>query len=205
MSSTIVFAQENLFISFNSKVNSSQLNLHPNEDFSWNISDSNNVEISSGLNNSINDYVFATPGKYKLKLIGSASTNHSECNHGPINQTWIVNVADIAIQFNLNQISFQPNLSANSIQAGVDIEIPLSISIHPGSNKIYNTSQIRVAMQGVDCNVNATITNPTTISHSGNYILKVNLKGAARSQTYIMIDFIDLNGNISTYYHLNQI
>lgn len=203
--SILSHAQNQINIPFGTKISLQDLGLHANESITWSLKDSNQVEITNNNQIGIENYFFSTPGKFRLDVQGLPSSTHSECSHGSgFQESWLIKVSDIKIEFLTNQISFSTNLTSANLPNGVILEIPIQVAFQNNSAEL-KYSDLKVQMQGVDCNVGATILNSEVIHSPGNYTLKVNLKGAARSQSYIMIDFTDMNGNITTYYHSTQL
>lgn len=177
--------------------------MHQGDQFNWALSDTNQNVIITGNQSTLPNYLFSTPGKFLLQITALPSAGHLECNHGGESGIFEVSVSALKVVFDISQITFLTTLDATNLVQGVDLTIPMQVSMF--NTLSLNTSLFKVRMQGVDCSVQTDILNPQIIQTSGNYELKVHLQGQAKDQSYIMIDFIDHLGNISTYYHPTEL
>lgn len=194
---------DKISLTYNGQVGLREIKMHQGDQFNWALSDTNQNVIITGNQSTLPNYLFSTPGKFILQVTALPSIGHSECNHGGDSGIFEVSVSALKVVFDISQITFLSTLDATHLVQGVDLTIPMQVSMF--NTQSLNTSSFKVRMQGVDCSVQANIFNPQIIQTSGNYELKVHLQGQATDQSYIMIDFIDHLGNISTYYHPTEL
>lgn len=192
-------------LDYNSQLSLKQLGLHSNHSYLWELRDSlGNLVANSDLG-LLQDYIFSIPGKFQLSYQELPSQIVSECNHGPASGMVELQVVDSKILFDVNQILFHNNLTSGQLLNGVELTIPFQVNRFNNQSKLINTADFRVSFQGIDCNIVATILNPQIIQTTGIFQLKVKLQGLAPEHTYIMIDFMDHHGRISTYYHTQEL
>lgn len=194
---------DKISLTYNGQVGLREIKMHQGDQFNWALSDTNQNVIITGNQSTLPNYLFSTPGKFILQVTALPSIGHTECNHGGDSGIFEVSVSALKVVFDISQITFLSTLDATHLVQGVDLTIPIQVSMF--NTQSLNTSSFKVRMQGVDCSVQANIFNPQIIQTSGNYELKVHLQGQAKDQSYIMIDFIDHLGNISTYYHPTEL
>jgi hypothetical protein len=194
---------DKISLTYNGQVGLREIKMHQGDQFNWALSDTNQNVIITGNQSTLPNYLFSTPGKFILQVTALPSIGYSECNHGGDSGIFEVSVSALKVVFDISQITFLSTLDATHLVQGVDLTIPMQVSMF--NTQSLNTSSFKVRMQGVDCSVQANIFNPQIIQTSGNYELKVHLQGQAKDQSYIMIDFIDHLGNISTYYHPTEL
>jgi hypothetical protein len=190
-------------LTYNGQLDLREIKMHQGDQFNWALSDTNQNVIITGNQSTLPNYLFSTPGKFLLQITALPSAGHLECNHGGESGIFEVSVSALKVVFDISQITFLTTLDATNLVQGVDLTIPMQVSMF--NTLSLNTSLFKVRMQGVDCSVQTDILNPQIIQTSGNYELKVHLQGQAKDQSYIMIDFIDHLGNISTYYHPTEL
>jgi hypothetical protein len=65
----------------------------------------------------------------------------------------------------------------------------------------FDLNELNVMVQGVGCAITVTKSGQENPVKAGLHNLQFTLKGNSTKQSYIMIDFIDQNGTITTYYH----
>jgi hypothetical protein len=196
-------ALNKISLTFNGQLGFREIKMHQGDQFNWSLSDTNQNVLITGNQATFFDYHFSIPGNYILQVTALPSAGHSECNHGGDSGLFEVSVSALRVVFDISQITFLSTLDASHLVQGVDFTIPMQVSMF--NTQSLNTSSFKIRMQGVDCSVQANILNPQIIQTSGNYELKVHLQGQAKDQSYIMIDFIDHLGNISTYYHPTEL
>jgi hypothetical protein len=204
-STSIEFSNEGLVnISFEQRISPEQIGLSSNESISWSIMEKNELLIdgeNTGL--SLFDYTWNNPGEYTL-LLAIKHDGESNCTHDDHSYKWNIQVSPIQIKFNIDAITFSKSLNQASLESGIKLTVPVELKTFSQTPNL-DINTLKVLFQGVGCSVHASPLSPNTMNQPGKYLLEYDVQGTAEKGAYIMIDFYDHNGNISTYYHLNQL
>jgi hypothetical protein len=197
--------QPSLNLNFNEKLNMRELGLHEGDQFNWRILDSNQQQITQQQGQGLFQYVFANPGRYHLQISNITSSAHEGCNHETSDQIFDIFVSPFALNFDLNQIQFSSQLTSSQLANGLEISVPFHLEMVAGGQAKLATQALEARFQGVGCRVETKVLNPQVLDHSGDYTIKFFVKGTAEPRSYIMIDFVDPSGKISTYYHTTEL
>ncbi|MEN9973586.1 MAG: hypothetical protein RIS20_1933 [Bacteroidota bacterium] len=193
--------QNKLQIPFNHHLDLNQLGLHVTDTFDWEIRDSNNEVVVNQSNGNLDAYSFSIPGTYSLSISNIAEKQPSECNHSRLPQSFEITVSNYDVKFDVLNLSFSNSLTTENLQNGLFLDVPVTINMYSNSTQTIDLNAIKVMVQGVGCAISATPAGQDHTLNSGQHNLRFSLKGNSIKQSYIMIDFIDQNGAITTYYH----
>ena len=184
----------------------SEIGLHPDDQFDWYILDSNSIQIEKGQNESLGNFIFNNPGSYTIHINNISNSSHKGCEHEIMKEIiQPIHVSSYAIRFNMEQISFSSTLSASNLSSGLEMTIPIEVTSVPGSMIHINTNELIARFQGVDCSIQSKLMNANIIDKNGQYSIQYHLQGTVTPNSYIMIDFIEPYGKISTYYHTTKL
>jgi hypothetical protein len=193
--------QNKLQIPFNHHLDLNQLGLHLTDTFDWEIRNSNLELVTNQSNGNLDAYSFAIPGEYTLFISNIAEKQPSDCNHSRQPISYEIAVSNYEVIFDVLNISFSNSLTTENLQNGLFLDIPVTVNIYNNSAQSIDLNTIKVMVQGVGCDITVT---PIIQDHpltSGQHNLRFNLKGNTIKESYIMIDFMEQNGAITTYYH----
>lgn len=193
--------QNHFFISFDEKINLNQLGLHPTDSFDWEIRNANNTLVVNQSFGSIDSYIFSLPGEYTLSISNISAQQPSECNHSRNPETWSISVSHYQVKFDVQQLNFSSSLTTENLQNGLFVDVPVTLTIFSDSTQAIDLKEMKVMVQGVGCQISVIPSVQQTNLTPGQHNLQFTLKGNSIKHSYIMIDFIDQNGTISTYYH----
>lgn len=193
--------QNKLYIPFNHHIELNQLGLHSTDSFDWEIRNKNNEVIANKSFGNIATYVFALPGEYELSITNIAEQQPSECNHSRLPMTWEIRISPFEVTFDIQNLSFSKTLTTENLQSSLTLNVPVTIGIHSDYLQSFNLNELKVMVQGVGCAITATNSGQENSVKAGLHNLQFTLKGNSIKQSFIMIDFIDQNGTITTYYH----
>lgn len=193
--------QNKLHIPFNHHIELNQLGLHSTDSFDWEIRNKNNEVIANKSFGNIATYVFALPGEYELFITNIAEQQPSECNHSRLTMSWEIFISPFDVTFDVQNLSFSKTLTTENLQSSLTLNVPVSIGIHSDYMQLFDLNELNVMVQGVGCEIAVTKSETENSVKSGLHNLQFTLKGNSTKQSYIMIDFIDQNGTITTYYH----
>ncbi len=193
---------ENLRIAYGQKLNRELTGLNEDEMDNWTISLENAI-VAEGqkMGISLYDFVWENPGNYILH-INSSHKGESNCNHENHEFNFNVVVSEERIDFKIDEISFSKELVKENLETGLTMTIPIDF-LSKNNKLVFDTKSLVVHFQGAGCEVKALSEN--TIIEQSSFELKYHVKGMVEKDSYIMIDFLDHNGNITTYYHLNKL
>lgn len=193
--------QNQLRISYNHHVDLNQLGLHATDSFDWEIRNANNEVVVNQSFGNIKSYVFSLPGEYTLSISNISAQQPSECNHSRNPETWSISVSHYQVKFDVQQLNFSSSLTTENLQNGLFVDVPVTLTIFSDSTQAIDLKEMKVMVQGVGCQISVTRSVQQTNLTPGQHHLQFTLKGNSIKHSYIMIDFIDQNGTISTYYH----
>lgn len=193
--------QNQLRISYNHHVDLNQLGLHATDSFDWEIRNANNEVVANQSFGNIESYAFSLPGEYTLSISNISALQPSECHHSRLPESWAVSVSAYDLAFDIQHLSFSKTLSTENLQNSLILDIPVTLNIFSDSLQTIDLNDLKVMVQGVGCQISVTRSIQQTNLTPGQHHLQFTLKGNSIKHSYIMIDFVDQNGAISTYYH----
>lgn len=181
------------------------LGLHEMDQFDWAILDSSQQLLTQHQGQSLFQHVFSNPGIYYVQISNIKSAAHEGCNHEKSDQIFEIAVSEFTINFKLDQIQFSSQLTASQLNNGLEISIPFHLEIASEGQVKLATQELEARFQGIGCRVDTKVSNPQVLSKNGDYTVKFFVKGSAEPRSFIMIDFVDPSGKISTYYHTTEL
>lgn len=182
---------EERVISFNDKF-SYQLD----ENTSWSINNTkSNSSLKSGVG-SITDFVFPEPGTYNVEI--SETVVAGNCNHGHFPDKIIVEVSPLKLAFDFSTIKFNNEIIGGQSQDNNTITVDVYFSNTKNESVEFNIGQFTTA--GVGVSIEGKLVDEKTILTPGLNHLTYKLTGTATSQTYVMLNFIDINNQVVSYY-----
>ena len=181
-------------ISFGGKINLGKIE-HP---LVWTVLsvDSNNQVVLNG--DDINSYVFETPGTYQITSTENKSTSENECNHASFPESFIVKVSPIQMVFDFSTLTFD-----KALEGGVNVEnttLSLNVNLKTFTNESVPFSEGKIQSAGIGTTIKGQLLN-AVILKPGNNKVNYKLSGAASKDTYIMLDFFDVNEQVQSYYY----
>lgn len=197
--------ESEIFISYGNTVIPEQIGIHGNDSFKWQITDESSIVIADESQGSFFSYLFSVPGTFYVEIISIHSEQNHVCSNHGFSGSWKVNVSPIKVSFDVQSISFSTPLLAENLTSSIEISLPVSVSYYNNSISQIASEQIKVSFQGVDCNVDCSVKQSGQKLKSGKSMIHFIASGSAQKGTFVMIDFIDHNGLITTYYHTNEL
>jgi hypothetical protein len=181
-------------ISFGGKINLGKIE-HP---VVWTVLsvDSNNQVVLNGQE--INNYVFETPGTYKITSHENKSTSENECNHASFPESFIIKVSPTQMVFDFSTLIFN-----KALEGGVNVDnttLSLNVNLKTFTNEPVPFSEGKIQSAGIGTTIKGQLLN-AVILKPGNNKVSYKLSGAASKDTYIMFDFFDINEQVQTYYY----
>lgn len=197
--------KETLRISFGETVLPEQLDIHKNDKIEWGIKNLKNEVIANQQSASLFSYSFAEPGNYFLDLRVVQGDNGHVCSHHEFSGSWVIEVVPVRVNFDIDKLTFSKPLTAENLMSGLEVTVPVEVSFFEDRQLDFDVTSLKVQFQGVDCEVVALPKDATLKLSSGKSNIVFKASGKAQKQSFIMIDFVDHNGKISTYYHTNEL
>lgn len=150
------------------------------------------TQIAAGTG-SIANYIFPNPGKYQLHLEEvSVDPNHI-CNHG--SGQIDIEVSPYHMVFDFSTIQLSVPIRGEQATKGTTLSVEVDFSSYDQSGVLYQkeliTSGIRTTIKGH--------MQEAIWLQPGKNSLEFNLSGQASANTYISIDFIDINNQIQNF------
>ena len=192
-------------ISYGNTITPEQIGIHGHDTFQWQVTDEASRVIADQGQGSFFSYVFAVPGTFNLEIVNvEPEQNHVCSNHG-FSGSWKVKVSPVKISFDIQSIAFSSPLQADNLSSSIDISLPVHVSFYDNSISQIDIEQIRLSFQGANCDINCSSKNAGQKLMAGQSSIHFVASGKASKGTYVMLDFIDHNGLITTYYHTNEL
>ena len=156
--------------------------------------------LANGIG-SIDKLTFTEPGIYLIQLTDNKVHNPNECDHDHSPSSLIVEVSSMEMIFDFNSIQFSQELIGGLELQNIEMSIEVDFK-HYNNQPTEFSNSVRSA--GVGANITGIISAKQTLTPGKNKLV-YQLSGSAAKNTYIMFDFIDVNGQIQTYYHTSKI
>lgn len=139
----------------------------------------------------INQFIFCTPGDYAIKVV-QRHKNFPECDH--LAQEMSVRVHPVRMRFDTQRLSLSEPIQENRETDKIVVSIP--ISIESFNHRPVKLSKAIVKSAGIGSSIVAIPNKSLSELPEGQHVLQYTLKGVATQNTYLMLDFVDANGQI---------
>lgn len=192
-------------ISYDTSILPEQIGLHRDDSFSWKLLDSSSVMLANESFGSLYNYKFSVPGTYNLSVESVHGVQDHVCSNHGFSGVWKVIVSPIKVTFDVESLVFSEPLVLENLMNSIEILVPVTISFFDNSINDLSVNELRLKIQGVDCNFNINYHNSNELLHEGRSFIRLNVVGEAPKGTFIMFDFEDHNGTITTYYPTNEL
>jgi hypothetical protein len=143
--------------------------------------------------NAINQYTFPIPGNYVIKVAQSHS-HDQDCKHAPEEIT--VKVNPVRMVFDARNLTLSAPIQKNKPTDNIVVSIPVSIESY--GHQPVKLNQASVQSAGIGSSIVARLNPAITTLPEGKHTLQYTLEGVATHDTYLMLDFIDANGQIQS-------
>lgn len=181
-------------ISFGEKINFGKVE----NSILWFISFMDAEEKVTLIGNEINNYIFETPGSYQITFKENKLDIAGECNHTIFPEMMLITVSPFKMDYDFSTIQFNKN-----IVAGEDIEnieVTLNVSFKSFNKNSVVFSKGKMISAGIGTTITGELLADSITLKPGINKLVYRLRGNATKDTYIMLDFFDINNQIQTYY-----
>lgn len=179
-------------ISFDEKINFGNVD----SSTKWTISNSEAKVFTSLSGKQINDYVFQQTGEYEIQFF-ETKKHSDECSHPAFPDKMIIKVNPVKMIFNFSQISFSDKIHKGRNYEDLIISVPVTISTK--DNSITKLSAPGLLIAGIGVSMTAKPINENVEIKNGIQVFKYKISGLVNTESYLMFDFIDFNGQIQTY------
>jgi hypothetical protein len=156
-------------------------------------SDSGEVNLKGSQ---INEYIFETPGQYRIKIEQAKSNNEANCEHPLLPNEIQVNVSRIKMKFDGNRIEFSQPIKKGVETTGIILSIPISIETY--DNKPVALIYTTVNTAGIGTSITANLSKDYGELSVGEHVVSYSLKGTVTENTYLMFDFVDANNKVQS-------
>lgn len=179
-------------ISFDEKINFGNIDAS----VKWTINNSEAKVFSSLIGKQINDYIFQQSGEYEIKFLETKKHNE-ECNHPFFPEKIIVKVSPVKMTFDFSKIEFSDKIHKGRNYQDLIISVPVTISTKDNTTPKLSAPGLLIA--GVGVSMTAKPINENIEIRNGVQILKYKVSGLVNTESYLMFDFMDFNGQVQTY------
>lgn len=180
-------------ISFGEKISLGKID----DSIIWTISlvDTNdNIVLHGG---EINSHIFLTPGIYKITHNEMKSTSEDGCNHISFPKVMIINVSPIKMEFDFSTIIINKTLEGGIDMEGAELSLNIKLISFTNDSILFSNGKIESA--GVGTTIKGQLINAVTLKPGDNKVV-YKLQGSAAKDTFIMLDFFDINDQVQSYY-----
>ncbi|MBK8698882.1 MAG: hypothetical protein IPN29_04830 [Saprospiraceae bacterium] len=166
------------------------------EGATWSITTSEGDTLT-GNGNSLNDYIFSIPGAYKIYIDENQVYLPGSCSHKQFPDIIDLTVSDVKMTFHLDEVSFSGEIHKGVQCQSLSVTVPVTVEPYDNETSLDFPFEI-VATAGVGTTVVGTL-HPGTVVYRGKQNLIYNLSGTVDAESYIMFDFMDINGQVQSY------
>jgi hypothetical protein len=184
------FSQSEIKISYNQSIHLK----HIKGDTEFNISGASGKVNLIGAK--INEYIFAKPGTYTIKIKERSKSKEDACEHSVVPKEFKVIVSRVRMTFDGNNIAFSEPIHKNIETSRITVSIPVKIETY--DNKPVKLDFTPVTTAGIGTKIMATLNNSAKELRDGVHILKYSLQGMVTENSYLMFDFIDANNAVQS-------
>lgn len=156
--------------------------------------------LANGIG-SIDKLTFTEPGIYLIQLTDNKVHNLKECDHDHSPSSLIVEVSSMEMIFDFSSIQFSQGIIGGQEFQNIEMSIEVDFRHYNNQSTEFSNS---VRSAGVGANIIGNLSAKQILTPGKNKLI-YQLSGSAAKNTYIMFDFIDVNGQIQTYYHTSKI
>jgi hypothetical protein len=169
----------------------------------WIITDMDKNEvIASGSGDALTKYVFEKPGMYQVDINENLIHDQNSCNHKHFPEKMLVEVSPLKMDFDFKSVKVSRNIIGGQSVNDTMLSIDVRFSSYDNSDAVYKQG---FNTAGVGTSVAGKLKNGEAKLRQGKNTLEFKLEGQATKGTYIMIDFVDINGQVQTYGFTNKI
>lgn len=170
---------------------------------SWTIStlDENKV-VSSGMGNSLASYVFNIPGAYLVDINENLIHDANGCDHSHSPEKIFVKVSPLKMEFDFSSVKLSRNIIGGQDTKGTSLVVNVNYSSYDKSIAVYDKT---FTTAGIQTSIIGKLKTGEMNLQEGINTLEFELSGQASKNTYIMIDFVDINGVLQSYSLTNKI
>lgn len=161
-----------------------------------------NKQIASGRGTALTRVVYEKPGTYLVEINENLAYDPNTCNHNHLPEKLIVEVSPLKMEFDFKSVKISRNIIGGQSVSGTALSVEVYFSTYDNSDAVYAQS---FTTAGVGTSVAGKLKNGQATLQQGINILEFQLEGQATRGTYIMIDFIDINGVTQSYSLANKI
>lgn len=194
-----------IFISYGNSVNPEQIGIHRNDSFTWQITDEASTIIADETKGSFFSYAFSVPGTFYVEIISVHSEQNHVCSNHGFSGRWKINVSPVKMSFDVESIDFSVPLQTENLANSIEISLPVNVSYYDNSISQIAVEEVKMSFQGVECSVECSHSHRGQKLKAGQSLIHFMASGSAPKGSFIMLDFIDHNGHITTYYHPNEL
>ena len=186
----ISLSQERYDLSYGSKINFIAEN-SSSQVPSWQIT-SDGVLVHSGSGNSTGEIQFDKPGVYQIVFTVAASADHeSHSDTAPIY------VYPVKMTFLFNELKFSALPQKGIETAGITLTVPVEVETIDGKPVVFERPVFKSA--GIATTIQGGSKQSQVKLKPGKTVLTYQVSGEAALGGFIMLDFVDINGQIQSF------
>mgnify|MGYP000865899785 CR=1 FL=1 len=152
--------------------------------------------VGQGTGSSLLNFVFSQPGVYTVQIEDNHTHNPLECDHGTLPTEILVTVSGRKMVFDFAHVSFSAPINNGNV-SGTVLSVPVTIDTYDGTPLLFEQNTIKTA--GVGSSIVAIPSQNSISLNPGMHILTYTLSGAVNRPTFVMFDFVDVNGKVQSY------
>lgn len=159
---------------------------------SWEFKNSKGQLLKSGTGN-FESETLSEPGDYVLHL--HAVYNPNSCDASTVERLNI-KVSAVKLEFDFSTLKFSRKIKGGQPATGIVLTVDAMYSSYENTSAVYAQG---VNTAGVDTNIIGKLKNGPVTLQQGVNTLEFALEGQAKTGSYIMFDFVDLNKEVQVY------
>ena len=153
--------------------------------------------ITSLRGNEINNFIFETPGNFEITFKHKHLHGEDECAHNSFPEKMLLKVSSYKMEFDFSTAIFNKQIIPGVNLANTEISLNVDVKSYDNTQFVFENGQMVAA--GIGTTIVGILNNNSVVLFPGTNRLTYKISGSATKDTYIMFDFIDINGQIQSY------
>lgn len=168
----------------------------------WEVINTDSGSVITSGRGSVRGVLFKEPGNYSVNFVDEEIHDPNSCSHPDFPDKLLLSVSPFKMDFDFSSIKLSKNLVGNQSTNGTTLKVDVFFSSYDNNTAVYSE---KFSTAGVKTSVVGKLKSGKETLQQGKNTLEFQLEGQATKGTYIMFDFVDINGNVQSYGFTNKI
>lgn len=169
----------------------------------WNLSEVTSGGLLKSGKGPIRNLLFETPGVYQLHVLEEVNHDPETCNHPQYPENITITVSPFRLDFDFSTLRFSNEIVGGQSVEGTTLSVDVFFEAIENDSVAYEVASLKSS--GVRTSIIGEPLHKQVVLKPGVNTLVYGLSGQAHSNTYIMFDFVDINGQPQVYNYSQKI